>query len=319
MRRMNLTPLCTSAHRQKTLLQYWMLRRTRISLKPDHLLQNFTILGSRGSQNRSPPRTYLLMQPISLTAVHLERVHPVPIPSTQEYSGLASTRIPITRHVDTTLVLCQTVRLELPYHDNRSGQGCYFCIQYNFNSGALLIVAMSTIRVGSTRLKESDSLLVMADTIIDCGGRAFQFMVEVPDLSQCADAHRSNYEEYVAKFKLQNVLYMATSREQDPPIGRLHRSKAVLGHGAYGEVHKAVQIRTGELCAIKMLPDKDEEDILREVKVLSGLSHVSYLKSDSYFPLSSDSQTSLNIEMHFGSAIKFVLLWSWLPMIFTNI
>ena len=82
-------------------------------------------------------------------------------------------------------------------------------------------------------------------------------MVEFPDLSQCAEDHKRKYEEYVAKFNLQNALYMATSREQDPPIGRLHRSKAVLGHGAYGEVHKAVHIHTGELCAIKKLPDKD--------------------------------------------------------------
>ena len=167
-------------------------------------------------------------------------------------------------------------QIQMPYRDNRSGNGCYFCIHYNFNSGALLIVAMSKIRVGSTTLEKDESLLLMADTVIDCGGRAFQFMVEFPDLSQCAATHERNYEDYVAKFNLQNVLYMATSRERDPPIGYLHRSKAVLGHGTYGEVHKAVHIHTGELCAIKMLPDKDEQDTLREVKVLSGLSHVNY-------------------------------------------
>ena len=210
-------------------------------------------------------------------------------------------------------------QVEMPYHDNRSSKGCYFCIHYNFNSGALLIVAMSTIFVGSTRLTKDNSLLVMADTIVDCGGGAFQFMVEFPDLSQCAAPHERNYEEYVAKFNLQNALYMATSREQDPPIGHLHRIKAVLGHGACGEVHKAVHIHTGELCAMKMLPDNDEQDALHEIKVLSELSHVSYLKHCSHLLLTSDSQISSNTGMHLSSRARCVSSRSWLPMIFTSI
>jgi hypothetical protein len=173
-------------------------------------------------------------------------------------------------------------QVQMPYHNKRLSQGYYFCIHYNFNSGALLIVAMSGMKVGSTVLDKNESLLLMADTIIDCGDRAFQFTVEFPDLSQCAAGHEHNYREYVARFNLQNVLYMATSREQDPPIGHLHRSKAVLGHGTFGEVHKAVHTHSGELCAIKMVPDKQEQNTLREVEVLSGLSHVSYSREQAY-------------------------------------
>ena len=215
-----------------------------------------------------------------------------------------------------SLTNCQVL---MPYHDNRSGQGCYFRIHYNFNSGALLVTAMSKIRVGSTILDNNCSLLVMADTIISCGGKAFEFMVEFPDLSQCANAHKRNYEGYVADFNIQNALYMATSREQDPPIGRLHKSRAVLGHGTYGEVHKAVHILNGELCAIKMLSDQDEKIILQEIKVLSGLAHVSYFSNFLSLLLTSDSQTSSNIGMRSSLIAKCVLSWSLLPMIFANI
>ena len=131
--------------------------------------------------------------------------------------------------------------------------------------------------VGTTTIEKNQTLLVMADTVIDCGNKAFQFLVEFPDLSQCAPAHERNYQEYVKKFDLRDALYMATSREQDAPIGYSHRSKALLGQGSYGEVHKAVHVFTGGLCAIKMLPNEEGRDTLREVKILSELSHVRLL------------------------------------------
>ncbi|MCJ1249584.1 hypothetical protein MMC30_006810 [Trapelia coarctata] len=162
---------------------------------------------------------------------------------------------------------------KMPNQHNSSSQECYFCIQYNFVSGALLIVAKSTMAVGSVSLKVDQSLLVMADTVIDCGERAFRFIVEFPDLSQCTAAHKHNYDVYVAKFKLPKPPYMATCREQGPPIGSRYRSKAFLGQGSFGEVHKSVHIETGALSAIKMIPLDEEQSTLHEVEVLCKLSH----------------------------------------------
>ena len=100
-------------------------------------------------------------------------------------------------------------------------------------------------------------------------------MVEFPDLGQCAEAHERRYRMYVSDLNIQDALYMATSRDQGVPIGHKHRGKALLGKGTFGEVHKAAHVNTGELCAIKMLPDREEQDTLREVNILSQLSHVS--------------------------------------------
>ncbi|MCJ1474594.1 NUAK SNF1-like kinase 1 [Lambiella insularis] len=161
----------------------------------------------------------------------------------------------------------------MPYLEKGPGQGCYFRIQYNFESGTLLLVAISTMSFGTAVLKISQSLLIMADTVIDCGGRAFRFLIEFPDLCQCAAAHEHNYREYTEKLGLPNALYMATSRVQDPPIGHLYRSKALLGQGAFGEVHKAVHIHTGELSAIKILHDEEYQDTQHEARILSELIH----------------------------------------------
>ena len=185
--------------------------------------------------------------------------------------------------------------VQMPYY-GKSSQGCYFRIHYNFNSGALLITAMGKMAVGSTMLKKDHSLLVMADTVIDCGGKAYQFMVEFPDLGQCAEAHERHYREYVSKLDLQDALYMATSRDHGMPIGCKHRSKAALGEGGFGEVHKAMHVNTGELCAIKMLPDDEEQDILREIRFLIKLSHVSQFGRSSIF--SRDCRFSLDSFIH---------------------
>ncbi|KAL9126383.1 MAG: hypothetical protein Q9217_004560 [Psora testacea] len=166
-------------------------------------------------------------------------------------------------------------RSEIP-----NSRGNYFRIHYNFESGALLITAMEPIRIGATNLQEGHSLLLMVGTSIHCGDKShrYEFTVEFPDLTHCGNnQHEHNYRNYAARLGVPDAPYLATLRNEDQPIGSLHRSKALLGKGGFGEVHKAVHIWTGKLCAIKRLARGDKNSStgvqLKEVEILSKLSH----------------------------------------------
>ena len=172
--------------------------------------------------------------------------------------------------------------VKMSYHgDISETTGNYFRIHYNFESGALLIMAMERIRIGTIILKKDESLLLLASMSIHCGrgDQKFEFTIEFPELTQCADQHELNYREYVQRLGVPTAPYLVTLRNEDPPIGHSHRSKTLLGKGSFGEVHLAVHVRTGASCAIKLLARKDEKqstrDQLNEVKILSRLSHVS--------------------------------------------
>ena len=74
--------------------------------------------------------------------------------------------------------------IRLPYYGKKEiGERYYFRIYYNFKSGALLITVMEAIRIGCIVLMKNESLLLMAATIIECGGESFRYIVEFPDLS----------------------------------------------------------------------------------------------------------------------------------------
>ncbi|KAI4288218.1 MAG: hypothetical protein L6R35_002517 [Caloplaca aegaea] len=165
--------------------------------------------------------------------------------------------------------------VKLPYSSKNSSDtnSDYFRIHYNFSSGALLITALDTIMVGSARLKEKHALLLMAGMSIDCGG-VFEFTVEFPDLSNCAEDHERNYQVYAAKLGFPDARYTATSREEDPLIGAEHRSKAILGKGTFGEVHMAMNTKNGNIFAIKILSEGGEQE-MKEVNIMSKLCHVS--------------------------------------------
>ncbi|KAI4139538.1 MAG: hypothetical protein LQ341_004179, partial [Variospora aurantia] len=152
--------------------------------------------------------------------------------------------------------------VKLPYFSNNSSDtnSDYFRIHYNFNSGALLITALHTMRIGSASLKDKHGLLLMAGMSIYCGG-VFEFTVEFPDLSNCAEDHERNYQVYAANLGYPNAQYTATSREEDPPVGAEHRSKAILGRGTFGEVHMAMNTKTGEKFAIKVLSEGGEQEM----------------------------------------------------------
>jgi serine/threonine protein kinase len=70
------------------------------------------------------------------------------------------------------------------------------------------------------------------------------------------------------------MLYMVTPREEDPPIGAEHRSKAILGKGSFGEVHLAVNNRSGDQFAVNNLDGRESQ--MNEVNIMSKLSHVSF-------------------------------------------
>lgn len=164
--------------------------------------------------------------------------------------------------------------VKVPYHGKNPVEAeAYFRIHYNFNSGALLLTALDTIKIGSARLKDQQSLLLMAGTSIQCGGD-FEFIVEFPDTSNCAREYEQNYQKYAAKAGFPNAPYLESSLENLPPIGVEHRSKAILGKGAFGEVHKALNIKDGQAFAIKVLSGEGQSE-MKEVNIMSRLFHVS--------------------------------------------
>ena len=168
-----------------------------------------------------------------------------------------------------------TSDVKVPYYGNtNNGVPAYFRVHYNFTSGALLITALNLIRVGSAILKPQQSLLLMAGTVVYCGGE-YEFIVEFPDVSNCEEEHERNFHEYATKVGYPNAPYLISSQEELPLIGAEHRSKGVLGKGISGEVHKAVYIRDGALFAIKVLHGEGES-AMHEVNIMNGLCHVSY-------------------------------------------
>ncbi|WEW54638.1 hypothetical protein PRK78_000058 [Emydomyces testavorans] len=177
--------------------------------------------------------------------------------------------------------------VKLPYYSNNLGdENCdYFRIHYNFNSGALLITAINRIRVGCATLRAHESLLLMPGTIIHCGG-LFEFAVEFPDLSNCAREHKRNYLQYTMNLGIANAQYLPTPQVELQLIGAKHRSLALLGRGAFGEVHKVLNVKNGEAFAIKILKKGGEAE-MKEVNVMSSLHHENVIKYEGAFKLPS--------------------------------
>ena len=169
----------------------------------------------------------------------------------------------------------QNSDIKIPYYSidpSRNPLKAYFRIHYNFKSGALVITALDGILVGSVNLKRQQSLLLMAGTSIHCG-REFGFTVEFPDTTNCAEEHERNYKQYATDLGFPDAKYLPSSREEYPPIGAEHRSVAILGKGAYGEVHKALN-KAGNHFAIKILNGGGERE-MKEVNIMRRLYHVS--------------------------------------------
>jgi len=133
-------------------------------------------------------------------------------------------------------------------------------------------MALDKIKVGSALLKRNETLLLIAGTIIQCGGK-FEFIVEFPDISNCIEEHERNYQKYAAELGASGALYLLTPHAEYSAIGAEHRSVAILGKGSFGEVHKALKNKTADCVAIKIL--SGEENDMKEVNLMSTLCHVS--------------------------------------------
>ena len=72
---------------------------------------------------------------------------------------------------------------------------------------------------------------------------------------------KSENREYATEVGFPHATYLESSREELPPIGVEHRSKAVLGKGTFGEVHKALNIRDGEGFVIKVRSGGGESEM----------------------------------------------------------
>ncbi|ESZ98282.1 hypothetical protein SBOR_1378 [Sclerotinia borealis F-4128] len=138
----------------------------------------------------------------------------------------------------------------------------HFTIRYNFSSGALLVTALGDfMKVGKTGLKKDSSLVLQ--------------QVEFPNLKACAEQHQRNYETYAANAGIIGAVYLQTSQEKRSKIGERHRSVNILGNGSFAVVHRALHIDTADLFAIKVIhsPSKDEEECIREIKIMKSLQH----------------------------------------------
>lgn len=69
---------------------------------------------------------------------------------------------------------------------------CYFLIHYVMQSGALMITTHVSISIGDTDLEYGQSLLLMHGSKIRC--QRVEFSVEFPDIRDCAQSVKANYQ-----------------------------------------------------------------------------------------------------------------------------
>lgn len=147
---------------------------------------------------------------------------------------------------------------------------CYFVINYVMESGALMITASISISIGDTKLRPLKSLLLMHGSKIRF--QELDFLVEFPDLRDCAQSHKAHYQRYSARLGFKDAPYLQTSLAKSLCVGRFW-SLGTLGKGGFGIVYKVVYQHTGTLFAMKLL--NGEPSDYKEVEILKKLRHVS--------------------------------------------
>ena len=105
-------------------------------------------------------------------------------------------------------------------------------------------------------------------------GKLFEFTVEFPDLSSCVEEHQRNYQKYAEGLGVPNAQYLVTPQEECMSIGVEYKSVAVIGKGGFAEVHKALHVKTANVCAIKISMKSGDEKEIMEFKTMSKLRHV---------------------------------------------
>lgn len=157
--------------------------------------------------------------------------------------------------------------IKLPLSPTKIG----FTIHYVFKSGALMATAGTMIEVGDTKIQNRQSLLLMHDTTLKCA--TMVFLVEFPKIKDCLQAHKENYQHYSKRLQVNDARYMLPSRLDTLSI-KHYKSTAVLGKGGFGTVHLALNSKTGELVAMKIITNSKTSD-MKEIETMKNLHHVS--------------------------------------------
>merc|ERR1719375_3078944 len=83
-----------------------------------------------------------------------------------------------------------------------------------------------------------------------------------------------------------------TSIKAASPASQYERLESKIGEGAYGKVHKARDLKTGQIVAIKKSKSKDSETqvggisftVLREIKLMQAVRHPNVMGCLDVFP-----------------------------------
>lgn len=157
--------------------------------------------------------------------------------------------------------------IKLPLSPTKIG----FTIHYVFKSGALMVTASTMIMVGDTSIQKRQSLLLMHNTLLKCA--TMKFTVEFPEMKDRLQAHKENYQHYSKRLHVNDARYMLPSCLDTLSI-KHYKSMAVLGKGGFGTVHLALNSKTGELVAMKMITNSNTSD-MKEIETMRNLHHVS--------------------------------------------
>lgn len=220
---------------------------------------------------------------------------------------------------------CHGSHVYVPSRKKKNGSlvTAWFRIRYDFDSGALVIEALTTIMVGVTKLEKNSTTLLMAGASINCAD-SFNFAVEFPDLSSCLREHENNFLLYASSVERPGATYVPSSTTTTPfvPIGNGYKRVAEIGAGENSIVYSAIRNEDGQKFAIKMLRgsekkhlSRDEEQKIRaEVELKHNLRHVSvpilYPPSSQMLIFSSQTLSSTLCPSETNAQTKCVLLWS---------
>lgn len=121
-------------------------------------------------------------------------------------------------------------------------ESCYFKIYYLFKTEALMITVYKFTKIRHTVLQEGQSLLMMHNTILLCTVK-LEFLVDFPDIRNCAQSQKTYYQIYAAQFGFNNPLYLPTFRG-DPFSVKKYQTMGRLGEGSFGTVYKGVHMQS---------------------------------------------------------------------------
>lgn len=91
-----------------------------------------------------------------------------------------------------------------------------------------------------------------------------------------AGLHQREYTKYAAHCGFKDAGYLPTMPANAMKLGDNYWSRAIIGTGAFGEVHRVLRVGDGQQFAIKRVSRMGSE-VEKEIKFLRTLRHVSNL------------------------------------------